>query len=111
MTILINQIHPTSLGMLGIAVTIVTLVGGIIKLYVDNRNNIRNQTRLEENLKNEIKNNQQDIERLEADVVKLEDKIERKHESLGHKIDTLSEKIEKKMDAFQSQIIKALTKK
>lgn len=87
------------------------IIGSIVKLFNDNRNNIRLTAKNEERLKSKQYQADIEIQRLKEDMEKLDIKLEKESDSLIELIGKMEVKIEKKLDSIQTIIMEVLAKK
>ena len=108
MTALLIQEQSNLLLILGVVVGVVSMIIAIVKLYSDNRTNIRKQAQTEQRFKNEISNNEAKIERLEKDVEKMETRMINDQNKLISKFEQMEVRIEAKFDKLQETLISIL---
>jgi len=96
---------------IGAIATIVGIVAALLKIYSDNKTQIRKAAEVEQRTKNEIYNNKIKVERLEKDVDKLEVQITSNNSNLLQKFSQMELRIEAKFDKLQETLIDILKEK
>lgn len=109
---MIEQTSPSNIGLwIGITATVVTIIAAVLKMYSENKANIRKQAELEVRVQNAIEQTKKDLLRVEQDIVKVESRLQDGQSTLMKRFASFETKIEGKFDTLQETLIDILKAK